>query len=170
MPSPKYPLKPLLEHRERAATDAKAELGNAVRRREAADAARARTELARRSAEESAAAVRADEAERLLRGELRVADLARGASWEIGATAHIADLTRAVEVAEHQVSEARSGEENSRLALAQKLADRDVVAKDQSRFDERNRKRAGVAEEEAAEEAFRGGWKGASQKGSGGDR
>ena len=164
MPSPKYPLKPLLEHRERAATDATAELGNAVRRRETADAARARTELARRSAEERAAEVRANEEERLLRGELRVADLAQGASWEVGAGAQIAELTRSVEVAERQLAEARSGEESSRLALSQKLADRDVVAKDQARFDERNRKRAGAAEEEAAEEAFRGGSKG--RKGS----
>ncbi|MBX3203495.1 MAG: hypothetical protein KF764_00440 [Labilithrix sp.] len=157
MPSPKYPLKPLLEHRERKVDDATAELGDAVRAREAADAARARAEATRRDAEERASHVRAEEAERLGRGELSVADLARGQAWEIGASAQIRRLTEAVEVAEQDVAEARDGEASARVDLARKMADRDVVVKDEARFVDGLRKRALAAEEEAAEEARRGG-------------
>ncbi|MDF2696321.1 MAG: hypothetical protein K0S65_4704 [Labilithrix sp.] len=101
MPSPKYPLKPLLEHRERQVDDATTELGHAVRARESADAARGRAEIERREAEERAA--------------------------------------------------------GARVELARKMADRDVVAKDESRFVDRVKRHALAAEEEAAEEAFRGG-------------
>ena len=159
MPSPKYPLKPLLEHRERKVDDATAELGGAVRAREDADAARARAEVQRREAEERAARVRAEEAERLDRGELSVADLARGQAWEVGARAQIGRLTAAVEVAEARVDEARSEEAEARVELARKMADRDVVAKDHARFEDRRKKQGLAAEEEAAEEAFRGGRK-----------
>lgn len=157
MPSPKYPLKPLLEHRERMVDDATAELGGAVRAREAADASRARAEAERRAAEERAARVRAEEADRLARGELRAADLARGQAWEIGASAEIGQLTRAVEVAEQKVERARGDEVEARVVLARKMADRDVVVKDEARFADRLKKRGLAAEEEAAEEAFRGG-------------
>ncbi|HVJ95011.1 MAG TPA: hypothetical protein VM580_34770 [Labilithrix sp.] len=134
MPSPKYPLKPLLEHRERKVDDATAELGDAVRAREAFG---------------------------LLppyaRGELRVEDLARGQAWEFAASARIGQLARKVETAVQKVDAARTEEAEARAELARKMADRDVVAKDQARFEERATKRALAAEEEAAEEAFRGG-------------
>ena len=157
MPSPKYPLKPLLEHRERQVDDATTELGRAVRERENADAVRARAEIERRGAEERAARVRSEEAERLARGELSVADLARGQAWEVGARAHIGQLTRVVELAEQKVEEARDGEAGARVDLARTMADRDVVAKDESRFVDRAKRRVLAAEEEAAEEAYRGG-------------
>ncbi|MBX3218415.1 MAG: hypothetical protein KF850_40795 [Labilithrix sp.] len=153
MPSPKYPLKPLLEHRERKVDDATAELGHAVRSRESADAARARAELERRAAEERALRVRAAEADRLARGELSVADLARGQAWELAASAELTQLTRTVERAEQSVEQARAAEAGARGELAQKMADRDVVTKDEARFLDRRRKRALSAEEEAAEEA-----------------
>jgi hypothetical protein len=156
MPSPKYPLKPLLEHRERKVDAATAELADAVRSREVADAARARAELERREAEERAAQLRAEEAERLARGELRAADLARAQAWEVSARSQIGQLTRAVELAEQKVEEARGEEAEARVDLARKMADRDVVAKDDARFEDRVKKRALSAEEEAAEEAFRG--------------
>jgi hypothetical protein len=156
MPSPKYPLKPLLEHRERQVVDVTAELGSAVRAREAADAARARAETDRRDAEQRAARMRAEEAERLARGELSVADLARGEAWEICARGEAAQLTRAVELAESKLEGARGEETEARLELARRMAERDVVAKDERRFEQHLKKRALLAEEEAAEEAFRG--------------
>ena len=157
MPSPKYPLKPLLEHRERKVDDATTELGDAVRAREAADLARVRAESERRDAEERAARVRGEEAERLSRGELRVEDLARGQAWEIAASSHIGQLARNVETAAQKVDAAREEETDARAALARTMADRDVVAKDEARFEERANQRVLAAEEEAAEEAFRGG-------------
>lgn len=157
MPSPKYPLKPLREHRERQVDDATAELGAAVRARAAADAARTRARIAQNQAEDSAARVKADETERLARGESSVADLARAQAWEFGARAQIDQLTRAVHAAEEKLEGARGEETEARLELARKMADRDVVVKDEGRFEDRLRKRALAAEEEAAEEAFRGG-------------
>lgn len=157
MPSPKYPLKPLLEQRERHVDDATAELGGAVRAREAADAARMRAERDRREADERAARIRQEEAERLARGELRAADLAHAQAWEVGARAELQELDRAVEVAQQTAERARGDEQNARFALAQKMADRDVVAKDKARFEDRVKRRVLAAEEEAAEEAFRGG-------------
>lgn len=157
MPSPKYPLKPLLEHRERMVDDATASLGQAVRTRETAEQARLRAEAAKREAEERAARVKAEEAERLARGELRVVDLARGEAWEIGARAEIGKLASAASSAEEHALRAHEEEADARGELARKLADRDVVVKDEARFGERLKKRAIAAEEEAAEEAFRGG-------------
>lgn len=155
--STKYPLKPLLEHRERAASDRTVELGGAVRTRESADATKARAEAVQEEATRAAAAVRASEAALLEQGELRAGDLARGQAWEIGAQARITDLARAVDVAERRADDARAAEDGARSGLATALADRDVVAKDESRFAARIQKKALAAEEEQAEEAFRGG-------------
>ena len=118
---------------------------------------RARAERMRRDAEEAAARVKAEEAERLARGELCVVDLARGEAWGYASAAQIVQLTRAVDTAAAKVAGAREGEDGARHVLAQTMADRDVVAKDRARFDERTKKRVVEAEEEAAEEAFRGG-------------
>ena len=155
MVSPKYPLQPLLEHRARGVDDATAELGASVQRREQAEVAHHRAEATRRSAEEAQAAVREDERTRLGRGELSVADLARGSAWELGAQAELGTLSRAVDMEETKASDLRDAEAESRGALARSMADRDVVVKDRARFDERAKKAALAAEEEAAEEARR---------------
>jgi hypothetical protein len=157
MPTPKYPLDPLLKHRNRRVDDAKASLGDAVRAREAAEAAVRRAEAARRQAEDRAARVRAEEQKRLARGELRAVDLARGDAWELAARAEIDRLASAVEEAEKNERRARDAEEDARAALARTMADRDVVRKDEARFQQRVAKAVLAAEEEAAEEAFRGG-------------
>lgn len=157
MSSPKYPLKSLVEHRERMVEDATTELGGAVRAREAADAHRARAEAERRAAEERARRIRAEEATRLGRGELRAVDLVRGHAWELCAKAELGQLTRAVEIAEQKVERARVDESEARAALGRTMADRDVVAKDEARFVAKVKKRTLAGEEEAAEEAFRGG-------------
>jgi hypothetical protein len=149
----KYPLQPLLDHRERKVDAATAELGDAVRDRERAEAARARAEAASRESEARAASVRAAEAAALVRGELRVEDLARAGEWEIGARAQSDELRRAVVSADAKVDAATSAEGEARGELARLKADHDVVAKDQARFDAQVRKRHDAADEEAAEEA-----------------
>jgi hypothetical protein len=148
--NPKYPLEPLREHRDRDVDAATVQLGDAVRAREAADDARRRAEEERREAAHRAEGVRSDEAERLVNGELRVADLARAQGWEHGANAEMDDLGRAIERADGR----RAAAHEARAALAQKKADLDVVAKDEARFDAGVRKAREGAEEEAAEEAF----------------
>lgn len=157
MPSPKYPLKPLLEHRARKVDESTAQLGAAVRAREAADEARARAEAVRRDALERAAKAREEEAARLARGELCALDLARGGAWEIGVQARVEQLTNARDAADDEARAARESEALARVGLAHDMADRDVVAKDEARFRERAAKRALEVEEEAAEEAYRGG-------------
>ena len=127
-----------------------------MRARESADAAKERAEATRMAAERAAEAVRQTEAGLLAQGELRASDLARGQAWEIGAQARIADLTRAVAAADRRVEETQGAETAARAVLAGALAARDVVAKDEARFTGRVEKKALAAEEEQAEEAFRG--------------
>lgn len=156
MPSPKYPLQPLLDHRERAVDDRTAELGGAVRARENADHRKAQALASQHAAQAEAAATRAKEQELLADGELSVADLARGQAWEIGAQARIADLARATATAASAADAAAQAEVAARGHLAHAMADRDVVAKDEARFKERLVKKQVAAEEEQAEEAYRG--------------
>ncbi|HSO40137.1 MAG TPA: hypothetical protein VLT33_46745 [Labilithrix sp.] len=152
--NPKYPLTPLREHRDRKVETATAELGDAVRAREAADGARRAAERERLDAEARAAAVRHDEAARLANGELRAGDLAHGAAWEYGARSEIAVLAQAEVQAEGRVAASREVEGAARQELAQKKADLDVVVKDQGRFDDKARRARDAAEEEAADEVF----------------
>jgi hypothetical protein len=154
---PKYPLEPLLEHRERKVVDATAELGRSISAREAAERARELAEARRRDAEERAAHVKAAESGRLARGELRAVDLARADSWEIDARAGIGQLTRAVDAADQGVREAAGLEAKARGQLAERLVERDIVAKDEVRFAAKETKRVVAAEEEAADEAFSSG-------------
>jgi hypothetical protein len=156
---PKYPLQPLLEHRARQVDDATVELGDAVLAREAAEAGKARAEVEELEARTRADAIRGKEAERLSRGELRAGDLARQEAWEVGARGEAAVLAEATARADSKARESRDAEERARAALAGKKAERDVVAKDRARFDERRKREDEKAEEEAAEEAFAGGRK-----------
>lgn len=157
MPTPKYPLKPLLEHRERKVDDATAELGQAVRARESAEDAKRHAEEERRVAEEKARAIRENEAQKLVNGELSVADLARADAWSFAAQNEQQRLESLVNSADTKVAAARSVETAKRGDLATSMADRDVVAKDEARFVDRSKKKALALEEEAAEEAYRGG-------------
>lgn len=154
MPAPKYPLEPLLQDRRRKVDGAAEELGDSIRAREAAEARRASAEAAQARAVAEAAQVRAAEAERLLAGQLRAADLAHGAAWAVASAAEIAQLDAKTERAASGERDARSAEDAARLALAERMAERDVVAKDEERFVERTRKKALSAEEEAAEEVM----------------
>lgn len=156
---PKYPLEPLLEHRERRVEDATAELGDAVRARESAEAAKARAEAERRAEEELAERTRAAETDLLARGELRAVDLARAQAWEHAEQARLRELAAAEGRASTVVDAARGAEQDARAALAQKKADRDVVAKDEARFVETRKREQEAREEEAAEEAWGGGRK-----------
>jgi 23S rRNA U2552 (ribose-2'-O)-methylase RlmE/FtsJ len=151
---PTYPLLPLREHRDREVEATTVELAVAVRAREAAEEAGRRAERERAEAEVRAASVRGDEASRLARGELRASDLVMADAWEQAARAEQADRVRAVERAQTALAAARDAEGEARAKLAQKMADREVVAKDEARFGERAQKARDAAEEEAADELF----------------
>ena len=154
--SPKYPLKPLLEHRDRQVDDATAGLAGAIREREAAADRKGRLERERREAESRAANERNAERDRLAGGELRVADLAHADAWEAGVHRQITDLSNAVDRASADTDEASRKESEARADLARKKADRDVVAKDETRYADKLRRRADASEEEDAAEAWRG--------------
>jgi len=155
MPRPKYPLEPVLEDRKRKVDDQAAELAGAIREREAAEVKKARAEALQREAEAEQERVRAREAEALLRGELRVADLARAEAWEVSAKAEITTLEKSAHAASEHANAAHEEEALARATLAQKKADQDVVEKDKGRFVARAAQRVQAAEEEAAEEAWR---------------
>ncbi len=152
--NPKYPLEPLREHRARTVEAATVQLGDAVRAREAADAAKRIAEERRHEAEVRVAAVRKNEADLLGRDGLRVADLAHAQAWEHAAGAELADLGRAVARAEEGVTSAAGAESHARAGLATKKADLDVVAKDHARFADGVRRAGEAAEQEAADETF----------------
>jgi hypothetical protein len=152
--TPTYPLLPLREHRDREVEAATVELAERVRAREAAEDAKRSVERERAEGEARAASVRGDEASRLARGELRASDLVMAEAWEHAARAEQADRARAVERAEAALAVARAAEEEARARLGQKIADREVVAKDEARFGDRAQRARDAAEEEAADELF----------------
>ncbi len=157
MPSPpKYPLEPLLEHRERLVEDAEAALARAVSAREAAERAEAAAVAARDVAVAHASQVRAAEAARVERGEARAADLAQAGDWERAEAARMVELGRRVEDARTQLRGAREAEARARTDLAAKKADHDVVVKDQAKFTDARRRAAESREEEEAAEAWGG--------------
>ena len=152
--NPKYPLATLREHRDHKVESATAELGDAVRAREAADDAKRAADRDREEAEARAAAVRDDEAGRLARGELRADDLARAQAWEYAARAELTDLAHAADRASGHLDAKRDAEADARASLAHEKADLDVVVKDEARFDQQVHRARDVAEEQAAEEVF----------------
>jgi hypothetical protein len=153
----KYPLKALLDHRARQVDDAAAAVAAAVRTREVAAEARVRAERAKREAEEAVAREKRDVDARLARGEIRAVDLAHAHGWAIAADAEQAALGASLDRAASNESAAARSEEAAREGLARSMADRDDVTKHHARFEERGRKEALLAEEEAAEDAFAGG-------------
>jgi hypothetical protein len=151
----KYPLEPLAKVRAHATSAQAAELAKAVRERTRAEAERRAADAARARAEASASEVRAREGEALSRGQLTVADLARGDAWEARVRAEGAALFEDVARAAEGEAAASDQETHARAELAQRRADADVVEKDRARFDQGQRRREEAREEEGAEEAWR---------------
>jgi hypothetical protein len=145
-----YPLEALLDLREQKVEATTAELADAVRHRERAASERRSAEIAARRAAEDAADKRVLEQEALLRGELKVADLARFSTWEVAVQAEQHGLAARVEQATEEERRAKDAEERSRSELAQRKADADVVDKDRSRYLDQMRKRIEAKEEEDA--------------------
>jgi hypothetical protein len=152
----KYPLKPLLDHRAAKVDDALTALAAAVRTREAAADARARAEQAKSAEESATERAKKDVDARLGRGELRAVDLAHAHAFEIGAEARAQALGASLERAISKEGLAANEENAARDGLARAKADRDVVVKHRAKHEERMRKDALTAEEEAAEDAFAG--------------
>ena len=155
MRPPKYPLEPLARLRAQKVDEAARVLAGAVTRRETAERVRLGAEQRRASQEEEAKGVRDVEAEELLRGHLRVADLARAGAWEVRVASDREKLALALTRAREEEGKAHEGEKEARESVAAKRADAEVVEKDAARWREGVRKRAETKEEDAASEAWR---------------
>jgi hypothetical protein len=149
----KYPLDPLkrvraekVDQRARAHAEALGEVERARTEHE-------RRELAKRELEQSLADVARSESERLERGELSVADLARGAAFGIAGEMKRAVHAQAVDQARSMHAKAVSGADQSRQVLASARADADVVDKHHGRWQKARDAEALAKEEENAEEA-----------------
>jgi hypothetical protein len=155
MGSPKYPLASLVWLRDQEVERAANELAGRVQTSEAAERARRAVERKRDLHEESAARVHAAEDEALARGSLRAADLARADAWKT--RAGLESRALATELGRERASEqeARKNELDAQADLATRQAAAQVVAKDQARWGEGQRRKAEARDEEASSEAWR---------------
>ena len=151
----KYPLELLAELREKKAAEATHQLGEAVRKREAAARTLRAAELRREAQARAVLAVRKAELEALARGDLRAQDLARTDAWAIRASAEHKVLGGAVERAANAEAKARHDERAAQNALATQRAEVRVVAVHRARWDDEQRRGLEAREEEAASEAWR---------------
>ncbi len=156
--SPKYPLESLRKHRECQASSALGRFGDAIREREAASLAKSLAQKAHLEVQSRARAVRRAEACRLGKGELRAGDLVRAQAWEDAVMLEFSDRLRDVHQAEAQLMRARGAEEEARAVWLQKKADRDVLAKDEDRFETSAHRANEASADDAAEEAFAARW------------
>jgi hypothetical protein len=155
MRRPKYPLEPLVELRDRRVDQAAVGLAGAIGQREQAERGRRAAEAVRDAHDVQADEVRAAEADALAQGALRASDLANAGAWEVRVAAERAALVSHVERAQGAEHRAREGEQVARDEVAARRADAGVVAKDQVRWAEQQRRRFEAKEEEAASEVWR---------------
>ncbi len=151
----RYPLESLAEVRQRAVDVATGRLSSAVKARDAATKARQAAEQMRLDHERAAAHVKEAERDALGRGDLRAADLAREATWELRIATERARLSTGVDRTKAAEAEASDGQRTAQIGVASRRADADVVAKDRARWDDARKKSAEARDEEAATEGWR---------------
>ena len=153
MRSPRYPLEPLVELRQKKVDEAVRELAGAARDRDSAAGARRAVEERRGAHERAIADVRAAEGEALARGELRVADLARAGAWSLRVGADGDALAAGVERARATEARARAAEATAQSAVGSRRAEAQVVTQHRARWGETRRKDLEAKDEEASSEA-----------------
>jgi hypothetical protein len=153
---PKPPaLVPLKKIREEQADRRVRELGSAIDGAARREGELARAEERRLALEREAAELRAGERDRLETGGLRVADLAQGAAWAVGARVRQEQAEKARREAAEGVQKAREEVGRLRQAVAAAKADVDVVERLLAKERASHEARELAALEEAAEDAFR---------------
>jgi hypothetical protein len=157
MRSPKYPLEALRVLREHQADGARRDLASAIATTEAAKKGRRTAELRREEHEAAAARVREAEALALARGDLCAADLALAGAWEVRIALDRAALAAEVDRARQSEGRALQAEADAAGRARARGAAADLVARHRERFDDRARKRAEAADEDAAAEACKPG-------------
>jgi hypothetical protein len=149
----KYTLDPLKRVRAEKVDQGARALSQALGEVERARTEQERRELAKRELERSLSEVAQAEREKLEKGELSVADLARGAAFGIAGEMKRAVHREAVEQAQSSHAKAASHAEESRQVLASARADADVVEKHHEKWRKAREAEAISKEEENAEEA-----------------
>jgi len=149
----KYPLDPLKRLRAEKVDQGARALSKALGDVERAEAERDHRELAKRELERSLAEVERAERDRLERGEMSVADLARGAAFGIAGEMQRTAHEKAVEQARSIHATALSHAEERRQGLASARADAEVVEKHHQTWQKARDAEAISKEEESAEEA-----------------
>jgi hypothetical protein len=112
----KYPLDPLRRVREENVDREVRALSESLRHVDAARDKAERAEQRKRDLDSALAATAAKEEQRLTRGELTAADLARGAAWTLASDIERADHARAVQ-------ETRSGQREAETRAAERKRD-----------------------------------------------
>jgi hypothetical protein len=149
----KYPLDPLKRVRAEKVDQGARALSQALGEAEKARLEHERRELAKREHERSLSEVALTESEKLEKGELSVADLARGAAFGIAGEMKRAVHAQAVEQARSSHATAVTRAEDSRQVLASARADAEVVERHHDKWRKAKEAEALRKEEENAEEA-----------------
>jgi len=110
-------------------------------------------ELAKREFERSLSEVALAERERLERGQLTAADLARGAAFDIAGDMQRAAHARSLEHARTDQLRARSAAESKRGDLSSARAEAEVVEKHHQKWEKVRQASAVAKDEESAEES-----------------
>jgi len=149
----KYPLDPLKRVRAEKVDRKGRALSQAVVKTERALGELEQRERAKRKFEEELTTTERAERDRLEKGELTAADLARGAAWGIAADIEKKGYERATQEARASYTHARAEADNERTGLSMARAEAKVVEKHHEAW--QNARRADVIadDEESAEEA-----------------
>jgi hypothetical protein len=149
----KYPLDPLKRVRAENVDRGARSLSEALRKAEAASIEVERATQAKEQLDRAVNATARAERERLERGELTAADLARGAAWGLSADLRRNEKARAVDDAQKENARARAGAEKERSGLAAAQAEAKVVEKHHQRWSAVRDAADMARDEESAEEA-----------------
>jgi hypothetical protein len=149
----KYPLDPLKRVRAEKVDQRARALSGAMRELEAARVEVEKKTRTKEHLDESLNATARSERERLERGELTAADLARGAAWNVSADLLRAQASRAVDEAKKDHAQARTLAERERATLATLQAEAKVVDKHHEKWRAARAAADQSRDEESAEEA-----------------
>jgi aspartyl aminopeptidase len=149
----KYPLDPLKRVRAEKVDERARAMSLAIGQVEKARAEKEQREHAKRALERSLAETARAEGEKLERGELSVADLARGAAFGIAGEMRRAVHAQAVDQARSSHTQAVTHAELTRQSLATARADAEVVEKHHQKWQKAELAKITAKEEESAEEA-----------------
>jgi hypothetical protein len=149
----KYPLDPLKRVRAEKVDKSARALSDALHKADSKAVEVERRIDAKEQLDQSVRETARGERERLERGELSAADLARGAAWSVAADMRRSHAARAVDEARREHTEARVDAEKKRSSFATVQAEAKVVDKHHERWRTARDAADAARDEDSAEEA-----------------